>query len=181
MPHVRRTEQANLVVRSPGGWSCRLGARDREHLVGSRPVDAADPPARGSGVVARPAQVSRHTRARCSPACISLASGPTTSRTSSWREMFIPMASVKWRPGAVTWGVVAMYAMIAIQLTSWIMRAAPKVVAHHPPVELPALCLRDNSRFPKWCRQGQPARAVGGVDWRHACALPCHVPRPRSP
>ena len=40
------------------------------------------------------------------------------------------MASTKWRPGAVTWGVVATYAMVAIQLTSWIMRKLPRKLWH---------------------------------------------------
>jgi predicted ferric reductase len=48
----------------------------------------------------------------------------------AWREMFIPMASTKWRPGAVTWGVIATYAMVAIQLTSWIMRKLPRRLWH---------------------------------------------------
>ena len=47
----------------------------------------------------------------------------------AWREMFVPGASV-WRPAAVAWGVVAMYFMIAIQLTSWSMRKMPRKIWH---------------------------------------------------
>ena len=40
-------------------------------------------------------------------------------------ELFVPMAST-WRPGAVAWGIVAMYLLVAIQLTSWAMRRLPR-------------------------------------------------------
>ncbi|MCU1378487.1 MAG: Flavodoxin reductase (ferredoxin-NADPH reductase) family 1 [Acidimicrobiales bacterium] len=42
-----------------------------------------------------------------------------------WRELFLPMAS-SYRPGAVTWGVIATYLLVAIQLTSWVMRRLPR-------------------------------------------------------
>ena len=45
------------------------------------------------------------------------------------RELFVPMASA-WRPGAVAWGVVALYLLVAIQLTSWTMRKLPRRVWH---------------------------------------------------
>lgn len=41
------------------------------------------------------------------------------------RELFVPMASA-WRPGAVAWGIAAMYLLVAIQLTSWTMRRLPR-------------------------------------------------------
>ncbi|MGE0878443.1 MAG: ferric reductase-like transmembrane domain-containing protein [Acidimicrobiia bacterium] len=45
------------------------------------------------------------------------------------RELFVPMSSA-WRPGAVTWGVLTMYGMAAIQLTSWTMRHLPRKFWH---------------------------------------------------
>jgi DMSO/TMAO reductase YedYZ heme-binding membrane subunit len=45
------------------------------------------------------------------------------------RELFVPLASA-WRPGAVAWGVVAMYMLVAIQLTSWIMSRLPRRLWH---------------------------------------------------
>ncbi len=45
------------------------------------------------------------------------------------RESFIPMAS-KWRPGAVAWGIVSMYLLVAIQATSRLMRRMPRRVWH---------------------------------------------------
>ncbi len=39
-------------------------------------------------------------------------------------SIFVPFAS-KWQPGAVTWGVVGMYLLAAVQLTSW-----PRVRSH---------------------------------------------------
>jgi predicted ferric reductase len=47
----------------------------------------------------------------------------------AWRELFVPMAS-KWQPGPVAWGIVATYALIAIQLTSWLMRRLPRRLWH---------------------------------------------------
>jgi predicted ferric reductase len=46
-----------------------------------------------------------------------------------WREIWVPGASA-WRTAAVTWGIVAMYFMIAIQLTSWAMRRIPRKLWH---------------------------------------------------
>jgi predicted ferric reductase len=45
------------------------------------------------------------------------------------RELFVPLASA-WRPGAVAWGIVATYLLVAIQLTSWAMRRLPRKVWH---------------------------------------------------
>jgi predicted ferric reductase len=45
------------------------------------------------------------------------------------RELFVPMAS-GYRPGAVAWGIVAMYLLVAIQLTSWAMRNLPRKLWH---------------------------------------------------
>jgi hypothetical protein len=46
-----------------------------------------------------------------------------------WRELLLPMAA-SYRPGAVTWGVVATYLLVAIQLTSWMMRRLPRRLWH---------------------------------------------------
>lgn len=45
------------------------------------------------------------------------------------KEIFVPMGSA-WRPGAVTWGVLAMYGLIVIQVTSWGMKLLPRRVWH---------------------------------------------------
>ncbi len=45
------------------------------------------------------------------------------------RELFVPMGS-SWRPGAVAWGIVATYLLVAIQLTSWTMRRLPRRLWH---------------------------------------------------
>ena len=44
-----------------------------------------------------------------------------------WRELFVPMAS-PWKPGAVAWGIAAMYLLVAIQVTSWFRKRLPKRV-----------------------------------------------------
>lgn len=41
------------------------------------------------------------------------------------RELFVPFAS-EWRPAAVAWGVVAFYALIAVQVTSLAMKHLPR-------------------------------------------------------
>ncbi len=41
------------------------------------------------------------------------------------RELFVPFAS-EWRPAAVAWGVVALYALIAVQATSLAMKRLPR-------------------------------------------------------
>lgn len=41
------------------------------------------------------------------------------------KEIFVPMAS-SWQPGAVTFGVVAMYVMALVQVTSLMMKRLPK-------------------------------------------------------
>jgi DMSO/TMAO reductase YedYZ heme-binding membrane subunit len=46
-----------------------------------------------------------------------------------WRELFVPMAS-GWRPGAVAWGVVALYLLVPVVATSWLMRRLPRRVWH---------------------------------------------------
>ena len=49
--------------------------------------------------------------------------------TFGLRETFVPMAS-EWRPGAVTWGVFALYGMLVVQVTSWGMRFLPRKAWH---------------------------------------------------
>lgn len=46
-----------------------------------------------------------------------------------WRELFVPMAT-KWRPGPTAWGIAAFYLLVAIQVTSWLMRRMPRRVWH---------------------------------------------------
>jgi hypothetical protein len=47
----------------------------------------------------------------------------------AWSELFVPMASA-WRPGAVAWGIVGTYLLVAIQVTSWLMRRLPRRLWH---------------------------------------------------
>jgi DMSO/TMAO reductase YedYZ heme-binding membrane subunit len=42
-----------------------------------------------------------------------------------WREIMVPFA-LEYRSGAVAWGVVAMYLLIAIQLSSWLRARMPR-------------------------------------------------------
>jgi predicted ferric reductase len=41
------------------------------------------------------------------------------------RDLFVPMAS-KWQPGPVAWGVVAVYLLVAVEITSLLMRRLPR-------------------------------------------------------
>lgn len=45
------------------------------------------------------------------------------------KEIFVPLSS-SWRPRAVTWGVLAMYGLLVIQVTSWGMKYLPRKVWH---------------------------------------------------
>jgi DMSO/TMAO reductase YedYZ heme-binding membrane subunit len=45
------------------------------------------------------------------------------------RELFVPMASA-WKPGAVAWGIVAMYLVLVVQISSWFMRRLPRRLWH---------------------------------------------------
>lgn len=42
-----------------------------------------------------------------------------------WKEILVPFAS-EWRPGAVAWGVVGLYLLVAVQITSLLMRRLPR-------------------------------------------------------
>jgi len=44
-------------------------------------------------------------------------------------ELFVPLASA-WKPGAVAWGVVALYLLLAIEITSLLQRRIPRPVWH---------------------------------------------------
>ncbi|MGH9124714.1 MAG: hypothetical protein ACRDZ8_08305 [Acidimicrobiales bacterium] len=44
-------------------------------------------------------------------------------------QVLVPFAS-HWRPGAVAWGITAFYLLLAVELTSWLMRYLPKKVWH---------------------------------------------------
>jgi DMSO/TMAO reductase YedYZ heme-binding membrane subunit len=46
-----------------------------------------------------------------------------------WKEMLIPMAT-NWRPGPTAWGIAAFYLLLAVQITSWMMRRMPRKVWH---------------------------------------------------
>lgn len=42
-----------------------------------------------------------------------------------WQELAIPMAST-WQPGPVAWGVIAAYLLLAVQVTSLVIRKLPR-------------------------------------------------------
>ena len=44
-------------------------------------------------------------------------------------ELFVPFAS-KYRPAAVAWGIAAFYLLIAIQISSWLMRYIKRKIWH---------------------------------------------------
>ena len=44
-------------------------------------------------------------------------------------QLFVPFAS-SWKPVAVAWGVIAMYLLVAIELTSLVQRRIPRRVWH---------------------------------------------------
>ena len=43
----------------------------------------------------------------------------------AWAELFVPFAST-YEPGAVAWGVVALYLLVAVEATSLVMRFLPR-------------------------------------------------------
>ncbi len=45
------------------------------------------------------------------------------------RELFVPLAT-SWRPGAVAWGIAALYLLVAIEVSSVLMRRLPRRVWH---------------------------------------------------
>jgi sulfoxide reductase heme-binding subunit YedZ len=58
-----------------------------------------------------------------------------------WSEMFVPMAS-EWKPGPVAWGIVALYLLVAIELTSLAMKFLPRKLwraIHHLSLPLYAM------------------------------------------
>ncbi len=58
-----------------------------------------------------------------------------------WAELFVPMASL-WEPGAVAFGIVAMYVLVAVELTSLLRRRLPRQVwgwVHHSSLPLYAV------------------------------------------
>lgn len=46
-----------------------------------------------------------------------------------WTDLFVPLASA-WRPGAVAWGIVALYLLLAVEVTSLLMRRLPRRAWH---------------------------------------------------
>ena len=46
-----------------------------------------------------------------------------------WADLFVPMATTR-QPGAAAWGIVAFYLLVAIQISSWLMRRMPRRVWH---------------------------------------------------
>ena len=63
-----------------------------------------------------------------------------------WRELFVPMAS-EWKPGPVAWGIVSVYLLVAIELTSLAMKFLPRqTVAGRSPSQPSALRDGDLSR-----------------------------------
>jgi DMSO/TMAO reductase YedYZ heme-binding membrane subunit len=57
------------------------------------------------------------------------------------RQLFVPFAST-WRPHAIAFGIVSMYLLLAIQVTSWFMRRLPRKLWHRVHVlSIPMLAL----------------------------------------
>lgn len=46
-----------------------------------------------------------------------------------WRELFVPQGS-PWKTAAVTWGVLAFYVLVVVQLTSLVMKKLPRRLWH---------------------------------------------------
>ena len=46
-----------------------------------------------------------------------------------WKELFVPLA-VRTRPGPTAWGIAAFYVLVAIQITSWLMKRLPRRLWH---------------------------------------------------
>lgn len=42
-----------------------------------------------------------------------------------WRDVLVPMAS-RWKPGPVAFGVVAFYLLLAVEISSWLMKRIPR-------------------------------------------------------
>jgi len=53
--------------------------------------------------------------------------GPDNFVEFGWAEIFVPMAST-WQPGAVAWGVVAFWLVVAVEVTSLLKRRIPNRV-----------------------------------------------------
>ena len=43
----------------------------------------------------------------------------------SVKDILVPM-STTWKPGAIAWGIVSMYMLIAVQVSSWAMKKIPR-------------------------------------------------------
>lgn len=46
-----------------------------------------------------------------------------------WKDLLVPMAT-RWHPGATAWGIVAMYLLVAVEVTSWLRKRLPKRIWH---------------------------------------------------
>lgn len=44
-----------------------------------------------------------------------------------WSELFVPMQS-EWKPGPVAWGIIALYLLVAVEVTSLLMKRLPRRV-----------------------------------------------------
>ena len=55
-----------------------------------------------------------------------------------WVEILVPWAS-QWKPTAVAWGVVALYLLLTIEITSLLMKRLPRAVWKH--IHRTSLCL----------------------------------------
>ncbi len=45
------------------------------------------------------------------------------------RDLFVPLAT-DWKPGPVAWGIVALYGLVVVQVTSWTMQWIPRRLWH---------------------------------------------------
>ncbi len=84
-----------------------------------------------------------------------------------WAETFVPFAS-SWKPGAVAWGVVAMYLLVIVEMTSLVQRRLPApLVEGHPLQQLPAVLDGDHARHHgrRRCRGHRPSGWASGSPW----------------
>ena len=79
-----------------------------------------------------------------------------------WREILVPYA-FDWKPGAVTFGIVALYLLVVVQVSSWLRPQLPRKVwkATHM-LSYPAMWLVAMHGLQRRHRLVQPRPARGG-------------------
>jgi Ferric reductase like transmembrane component len=91
------------------------------------------------------------------------------------RELFVPMAS-RYRPGWIAWGIVAFYLMVAVQVTSWLMRWIRRKIWHTIHLSSFALFIGATLHGLKAGTDRGNALIQWGAHRLRADRLPCRVP-----